>query len=318
MKTKLNDDIKYLNDLLKIKELKDVYKNYFCWLYPFTNENISGYYKMLNFKNKNVLTVTSSGDHALNAFLLGADTVDCFDINPLAKYYSELKNTAIKSITLEEFLLFFYNKNNIFERKFYFNKNLYYKKIRQNLTGDYKIFWDYVFEKYTSKKIINSFLFTNDVLSFKNLLKVNDYLNEDNYYKLRNILKNKKINYIDKNIVEIVNNKKRYNLLLFSNIPSYLETIYVDQKIHLKNLKQIIESLKTEDASVVVNYFYNNLFICDFDNIYTKDEVIKYFPKDEYEYKDINSAYSLNLSEFLIKNFSLKDRVLITKNIKKK
>ena len=121
-------DIEYFEKIINIKNNKELLKNYFCWLYPFTNENIKGYYSKINFKNKNVLTVTASGDHALNALLLGANCVETFDSNPLAKYYSELKIAGIKTLSLEEFILFFYNKS-FKTNKYFFDKDIYIKKI---------------------------------------------------------------------------------------------------------------------------------------------------------------------------------------------
>ena len=50
-------------------------------IYSFTTENISGYFNYLDFKNKNVLTVSASGDHIINAFYKGARSVTGFDIN---------------------------------------------------------------------------------------------------------------------------------------------------------------------------------------------------------------------------------------------
>ena len=43
----MEKDISYLNKVLSLKNVKDLYNNYFCWLYPFTNENINGYYSKL-------------------------------------------------------------------------------------------------------------------------------------------------------------------------------------------------------------------------------------------------------------------------------
>ena len=94
-------DIMYLDKVMALKTKMDLYHNYFCWLYPFTNENIGAYFSKLDFKDKSVLTVTSSGDHIINSILMGAKEVDAFDVNPLAKHYSELKIAAIKSLTFE-------------------------------------------------------------------------------------------------------------------------------------------------------------------------------------------------------------------------
>ena len=57
-------------------------KNVFESVYPFTTENISGYYPSLDLKDKDVLSVGSSGDQAFNAILCGAGKVTLMDISP--------------------------------------------------------------------------------------------------------------------------------------------------------------------------------------------------------------------------------------------
>ena len=76
-------------------------------LFRFSNENISEYYKLYNFNNKDVLTVIGSGDQALSAIYRGAKKVDVFDINKLSYYLLMLKKYAIKSLTYNEFITFF-------------------------------------------------------------------------------------------------------------------------------------------------------------------------------------------------------------------
>ena len=56
--------------------------------YLCTNEDMKLYPKE-NLKGKNILTITSSGDHALNAILNGGDIIDSFDVNQYSKYVSE-------------------------------------------------------------------------------------------------------------------------------------------------------------------------------------------------------------------------------------
>ena len=72
----------------------------------FTTENIAGYYKYLDFSNKNVLTVSASGDHIINAFYKGAQQVCGFDINYLSLLYTELKLVALLNLEYKEFLQF--------------------------------------------------------------------------------------------------------------------------------------------------------------------------------------------------------------------
>ena len=63
--------------------------------YLWTNEDMKLYPKE-NLKGKNILTITSSGDHALNAILNGGSMIDSFDVNIFSKYVSALKIAMIK------------------------------------------------------------------------------------------------------------------------------------------------------------------------------------------------------------------------------
>ena len=306
----MKKDIEYLDMIMNLSK-KELYDNYFCWLYPFTNENIKAYYEKLDFKDKKVLSVTSSGDHIINSICCGAKEIDSFDSNPLAKYYSELKIAAIKSLSLEEFILFFYNKNIFKTKKHYMNKNMYFNKIRENLNEKNKYFWDYVFNKYTSKEIYKSYLFTNDFLDLKELIKANIYLTDNKYKELKKKLTNVKITYYDKNIKDIADINKKYDLIILSNIPAFIDKIYDTN--HLINLKKIIDQLKTGNSTVILNYYYDNMFRdVDKENlIYDTEQTKKIFPDYELYYFE-----SFNNKQDLINLKIREDAVLMKKNQK--
>lgn len=73
-------------------------------IYPFTTESISGYITKMDVENKNVLTLGSSCDQALNSLLLGASDVTIFDINERVRYFYELKKKLILSSKREELI----------------------------------------------------------------------------------------------------------------------------------------------------------------------------------------------------------------------
>lgn len=64
-------------------------------VYPFTTEAISGYFPLLNFKDKEVFTVGSSLDQAFNALLMGAKNVVVYDINQNVLPFYKLKKECI-------------------------------------------------------------------------------------------------------------------------------------------------------------------------------------------------------------------------------
>ena len=77
-------------------------KNIFGDVYPFTTEDISKYFPILELKDKSVLTVGSSGDQAFNAILCGAGKVTIMDISPLTESFVKFKRDAIKECSRRE------------------------------------------------------------------------------------------------------------------------------------------------------------------------------------------------------------------------
>lgn len=275
----LENDLKYLDKIISIKKIKELYdKYYFSWLYPFTNENIKASFYSVEFQEKDVLTVTSSGDHALNSLFNGASSVDCFDLNPLAKYYVELKLAGIKSLSYEEFILFFYNSFKL-KKNLYLDKNIYATKIRKELSGDYLQFWDYFMNRYLIKNIKKSYLFSTDYLDLKNLIRTNEYLNEDNYYKLKKILNSKKLTYYDYDINNLFKINKKYDILVFSNIINFLKTN------NLSFLNTILNKISKDDSIILLTYLYTdflkNSYIKKFETLKDFEYRCEFF--DDYE-----------------------------------
>lgn len=247
----MDKDIKLLNRVISLK-YKELNKHYFSWLYPFTNENISEYYKCINFKNKDVLTTTSSGDHALNSILCGAKNIDTFDINPLAKYYSELKIAAIKTLSLEDFIKFLYKKG-YFNNRYYLSKEAY-NILKKELKDEYREFWDYFFSTYNSRRIYKSHLFTDDFLDLKKLKICNGYMNDKNYSLLRDKLKSIEINYHDISIENLSDIKKQFDVIILSNICAYLDFVYLNREDYMKDIKNILNNIKRKNSIVVLGY----------------------------------------------------------------
>ena len=60
-------------------------------MYVYATETVSSYYKLLNLKDKTVLSVCGSGDQVLNAYFFGAKRVIGCDMNERSKYITLLK-----------------------------------------------------------------------------------------------------------------------------------------------------------------------------------------------------------------------------------
>ena len=230
----------------------------FYWIYPFTNENINGYYKQINLQNKDILSVTSSGDHLLNAIVYGAKNIDAFDINPLARYFVELKIAAIKSLTREEFIDFFYSNSKLYTPKSFLNKKTY-DKVKKELYGMVRVFWDYILSKYNPSTINRSRLFTVDFLDTDGLMEANIYMQDCYYNYLKRIVKSKRINYHNIDIKDIEELNKRFDIIILSNILGRLNELYTKDIINLNNLKTKLDNIRTDSSIVILNYNYSNM-----------------------------------------------------------
>lgn len=277
-----------------IYEYMDIYdvNSKFASIYPFTTENIKGYLDFFDVENKDVLTVGASGDQTLNLLYRNAKNVDYFDMNPFTKMYFDIKCAAIKILSLNEFLEFFcydaypstFNKNiNAF------NINIYYK-ISPYLDDDTRKFWDSLYLRQNGFDIRKSMLFSNDEEPFRVLTKVNDYLNEEAFNKLKVELdKKSKPTFIETNITKLSSKLiRKYDYILLSNIAQYLDYIY--DKDELVNFKRIIMSLSSElnpNGKILISYLYEtkkeSIWKETYANIYDIKKVMEIFEEENLE-----------------------------------
>lgn len=205
--------------------------------YLYSNENVSEFYKHKDIKVKGgrVLLVGSSGDYLLNALLNGAKNITVCDLNMYTEMYTELKIALITMLKYNEF-------NNYVNRDFcnnFFENHKVYAKVSHLLTPKVKTFWDNVMlsgDKEDLKRIFHSGL----------IVKGSEFCtNEDVYYKLQNILKERKfrIRYIVEDFLSFPKVVKgEYKFMSFSNIRDYFYKISqfdkTLKKLYVNNLSQ--------------------------------------------------------------------------------
>lgn len=242
----------YLDELIEQNEVRKLFswdfeynltKNWkfskYSQIYSFTTENIDWCYQKFDFNNKSVLAVTASWDHIINAYLLWANNVTWFDINVLAKYWSELKIEAIKFFSYEEFLDFFMRwKENVLS----YNS---YLKFRSLLSFNSRVFFDllYKYYSYDGQKIRESALF-NNLYDIPEVKVINNYYlrNEINYNLAKSILTNSKPAYIVNTIENLFFNKK-FDLIFLSNIADYSHKMFPWDNYLVEFKIQIIDKL---------------------------------------------------------------------------
>lgn len=276
----VNEDIMIANEIINGKD--KISNNIFhsnSSIYKFTNENIGGYYDLLNLKDKEILTVCSSGDHILEAILRDVKKVDSFDVSIFTKYFMNLKIASALALEYDEFVNYLFDKTNI--KIFSYE---IYEKIRQILKQidlDSLLFWDNLYGNSRGFEIYSSRLFTNMYIGislFKN--KETSYLNKENYYILKAKLEkylslNKNILFKRSNVTDISRNfKNKYDLIFLSNIASYMKDIYRNNsEISFYNLiTKEIRKLLVENGLIEVAYLYSDVILTDFtDYCLTKD-----------------------------------------------
>lgn len=225
-------------------------------IYLHTTEDIKNFLMCFDLTDKEILTVAGSGDQVLNSYLMGAKNVTCFDINPLAFTQVKLKRAAVCSLSYEDYLSFLFLKDssdysNILDYRLFENLKPY-------LDDDTNQLFDYLYSNFNSKQILDLiyYRFTHNIDLLK---RMNSYLEEDNYYRLSNILKEKEINFIESDITNL--NKildSKYDMILLSNISSSIEKIFPNEP--LKNFKRIIHSLSkyvNKNGAIQIGYIYD-------------------------------------------------------------
>ena len=150
--------------------------------YLWTNEDMKLYPKE-NLKGENILTITSSGDHALNAILNGGSIIDSFDVNQFSKYVSALKIAMIKKYDYYDFFKRMDWIDNVKSLNFNSRENII-DSVRKYLSHDEYLFWS-TFEYLR----INNKVHFNDVINIYGNLKKNVYSKALSYNKLKRNLK---------------------------------------------------------------------------------------------------------------------------------
>ena len=250
-KTKIlmtNNDNYIANDISKI--------------WPITNENLKEVYNIFNIKNKNILTITSSGDHILESMISDAKIIDSFDINYLTKYYYHLKKAIIQNYDLENFL------DIIRKLSYGFISNNDYSTIRKSLSKEAQLFWDTIINCYHTTD--NTYLrnLFNTTAKKENFDLVN-YLTPNNYKLLKEKLNSYNVSLIHSDIFSLDNKlDKTYDLIYLSNIYKYTN------KFNHIGLNKVKEYAKTklfphlnEGGTIVYAYLYGYAFD-HFNNLY--------------------------------------------------
>ncbi len=271
-------------------------------LYLFGTEDMRTYYQEFN-NPETFLTIGASGDQLLNAILLGAKRIDVFDSNPLSKRGCALKIGAFKELSKKDFLKFY--------RGFFLGL---FNRLSNSLGEKDAIYWKSLYE-FKGANDINENLFTYKRLESEVIKKINPYLDDENYEKLKSMIDGVEINYIDAalySLPEYLENKT-YDGINLSNIYEYLvlgEKVNQDEvDIFYEFIMSEIYSRLNNGGKAMISYMYAfNDMVKEFvDKLYI-EHPDKFLPSGAIRKIDLpyylmgltsqNRSYSLLLDKF--------------------
>lgn len=205
-------------------------------------------------KTNTALTITGSGDQAILLVHRNFKEITCLDSNYLAKFFSDLKITAMKYFSFSEFIDFFKTGNKTFDYK-------QFKKISHFLSPETEKFWNqqYINYRYNGLNIRMSHLFNLHYDSWDNKVHNVPYLqSEVLYLDIQSKLKSVKFSFITLNFLDYVSDKK-FDLILLSNIADYSHKIFKED--YIKSFKtHFVEqslSLLNEEGTLMFAYIYD-------------------------------------------------------------
>ena len=235
------------------------------FIYKKTNEKLNEFIDLLLNKDK-VLSVIGSGDQILNTLLTKPSKIDAFDISAFPKFFLKLKIASIKSLSRDEYIKFFFSTTETFLDEYY--DDLYFDKIRKELDDESEDFWTYLFQYNDWYDIYNSTLFSSESVFEEQAIIQNKYLDNNEYYKLRDILQNVQINYIESNLLDLKINDT-YDLIYLSNILEYVKkSAYFDK----------IDELSVKNKGIIISYIFGEI-----------DKAIKMFNGD-FDYREFDGG----------------------------
>lgn len=246
-------------------------------IYPFTSENIAGYMKYLNLTGKKVITVTGSTDHILNVILQGAAEITTFDINPLTKPYMDLKISALKNLSYEDFINLL-----LFES----NMNLDYSIISSlDMSDESKMFWLEQLSKFDNNgiELRNSSLFNTKYFNPNSKLWQNLYLEKSKYNLLKQEIKDANITYINTSLKDLTVDE-HFDYMFLSNISDYLSLMYSCDI--LKKYRDLLIEFQKRIDIIYFAYLYdigNSNPRTEIDNLKKVKEIFSYFQQVEFK-----------------------------------
>jgi len=229
----------------------------FSKIYLFATEKLEPLFNFKSSKTQKALTVTGSFDQALVLCLKGFTDIDCVDINPLAKYWAELKRAAILEFDYNQFKSFYFSTARPLDYK-------QYLKLKQYLSPSACQFWYSVYVKnnYFGLNLKKSDLFVdrfnyNPEAYLENCFYLK---NETSYYQLKDNLKTTEFKFQTQDLLSFWKPCEIYDIIYLSNIADYIHKKWPNQDYMQLFQKNVISKFKEclqEKGVLFAAYIYD-------------------------------------------------------------
>lgn len=240
-------------------EEKDKFSMY-SPIYIAPTENIKD---MINlYKNvDSALTTLSHGMFLYELILNGTKKIDCFDCNVLQYLYFELVDAAIKNLDYEDFIENFtaIKQGNLQYFHRMFGEYMFFDLL-EYIEEPAAEYWCSLFKKTGITNLMLTNVFRSlYILDANYLKKLSSVYKRDNFYKLKELLKDDtiKINHHICDISQIPTEfKDKYDLIIFSNIFQYFKNMkkFSDTKDIYKFVTEKVSSMLNDKGKIQVGY----------------------------------------------------------------
>ena len=225
--------------------------------YISSNEYLSEYMCYIDFKNKKLATVGTSGDQFFNALLLGCKDATIIDANPYARVFVEYKIGLIKNLDFKTFSSLIKNSN-----MFHWST---YAKISHSLSQESKLFWDTLMleEEDQVSDLIDQFDQNKLArqLTHREAVFFSDFYNEEEtYLRLQHLLRkgNYRLKFLTADLhdfPEVLNGK--YDIIMLSNIFCYHE--YGEARYRFEQtVEKLYNNNLNDGGTIQVQYNYRH------------------------------------------------------------
>lgn len=256
-----------------------------------SNENHEEIAKILEYKNKSLLTVAGSGEQYLSAKYSGAKNVTLYDINNLSKLYVYLKIGAIKKLNYDDFINFLVPMDN--QKYMSLNTLL---KISDYLPEYVSEYWYNVLKQYGYHSLEKLILYPTDYNKDDYFTRGAPYYKKENYSELKQLIQNESYpEFIPTSIYNITTQipSKKFDVIDTSNI---IECILSDSwNLDCYSEDTMIKWIKFVEKELTKLLNKNGQIIVDYEPSIFSKELIEHNSFKKYEIESKKKEKSLVL-----------------------